>query len=101
MKQFVILVSILLAAVIVVACASPTPTVVPTVAPAPPKASVPTQTPVAAPVLKLEGLGSVKSLTMDDLKAMPVAQGWAGIKSSTGRITIPEQYKGVSVTDLC
>ncbi len=101
MKQFVILVSILLAAVIVVACASPTPTVVPTVAPAPPKASVPTQTPVAAPVLKLEGLGSVKSLTMDDLKAMPVAQGWAGIKSSTGRITVPEQYKGVSVTDLC
>jgi DMSO/TMAO reductase YedYZ molybdopterin-dependent catalytic subunit len=38
---------------------------------------------------------------MNDIKALPVAEGWAGIKSSTGRITVPERYKGVALAELC
>jgi DMSO/TMAO reductase YedYZ molybdopterin-dependent catalytic subunit len=38
---------------------------------------------------------------MNDLKALPAAEGWAGIKSSTGKITVPERYKGVALAELC
>jgi DMSO/TMAO reductase YedYZ molybdopterin-dependent catalytic subunit len=78
-------------------------TTAPTVAPRPPAAE-PTKAPAAAPapvVLKLEGSGGAKSLTMNDLKALPAAEGWAGIKSSTGKITVPERYKGVALAELC
>ena len=37
---------------------------------------------------------------MADLKALPVTEGMAGIKSSTGAITLPEKYTGVSLKDL-
>ena len=37
---------------------------------------------------------------MDELKALPVTEGQAGIKSSTGQITIPEQFKGVAIKDI-
>jgi DMSO/TMAO reductase YedYZ molybdopterin-dependent catalytic subunit len=51
--------------------------------------------------LQLTGLdGKSKSLTMDDLKKMTAVQGWAGIKSSTGKITLPTEWKGVAITDL-
>ena len=73
-------------------------TAAPTVAPI----AVPTQPTATAPVvLKLEGTSDAKSLTMNDLKALPAAEGWAGIKSSTGKITIPERFKGVAIDELC
>ena len=37
---------------------------------------------------------------MDDLKALPVTEGYAGIKSSTGKITPPVMVKGVALKDL-
>ncbi len=40
------------------------------------------------------------SLSMADLKALPVTEGQGGIKSSTGKITIPEPFKGVALKDL-
>ena len=104
MKQFVSFAAIVLVAFFLFACSTPSPTLAPTSAPAPAtKAPAPTQAPTAAPapvVLKLDGLASSKSLTLDDVKALPATQGWAGIKSSTGRITVPEQYKGVSLQAL-
>jgi hypothetical protein len=37
---------------------------------------------------------------MANLKALPVTEGQGGIKSSTGKITIPEPFKGVALKDL-
>jgi DMSO/TMAO reductase YedYZ molybdopterin-dependent catalytic subunit len=70
----------------------PTPTVVPTETP------IPTQPP--KPVLEIVGPSETKSLTMPDLMALPVTEGYAGIKSSTGKITPPVPFKGVALKDL-
>lgn len=64
-----------------------------------------TSTPTADPgptgtVLALVGPNGGHALSMADLKALPATEGQAGIKSSTGQITIPEQFKGVSIKDL-
>jgi DMSO/TMAO reductase YedYZ molybdopterin-dependent catalytic subunit len=40
------------------------------------------------------------SLTLDELMALPVTEGYAGIKSSTGKITPPIPMKGVALKDL-
>jgi hypothetical protein len=80
--------------------AGPVATAAAPVAPAAAKAPEATKAPVSEVVLKLEGPGGTKSLTLDDLKAVPATEGWAGIKSSTGRITIPERFKGVALDDL-
>jgi hypothetical protein len=37
---------------------------------------------------------------MADLKALPAREGMAGIKSSTGKITLPNKFKGVALEDL-
>jgi len=87
-------------------CSSPAATaVLPTVTAADPTltaTSVPsTATPVAAePVLQITGPDGSKSFTLADLKALPVTEGQGGIKSSTGKITLPELYRGVSLKDL-
>jgi hypothetical protein len=60
--------------------------------------SAPTE--AAVPVLEIVGLTETKSLTMDELKALPVTEGYAGIKSSTGKITPPVMVKGVALKDL-
>jgi len=52
-------------------------------------------------VLELVGLNGSKTLTMDELKALPATESWGGSKSSTGRITVPSLYKGVALADLC
>jgi DMSO/TMAO reductase YedYZ molybdopterin-dependent catalytic subunit len=39
-------------------------------------------------------------LTMEQIKALPSTDGQAGIKSSTGKITIPEPFKGVALKDI-
>lgn len=64
----------------------------------------PTATPSPTPspvVLELVGPSGTKTLTMEELKALPVEEGWSGIKNSVGRITLPERYKGVSLEYLC
>jgi DMSO/TMAO reductase YedYZ molybdopterin-dependent catalytic subunit len=60
-----------------------------------PMSSEPTGT-----VLALVGPNGGHALSMDDLKALPVTEGQGGIKSSTGKITIPEPFKGVALKDL-
>ncbi len=54
----------------------------------------------AVPVLEIVGETETKSLTMEELKALPVTEGYAGIKSSTGKITPPVMIKGVALKDL-
>ncbi len=60
-----------------------------------PVASGPTGT-----VLKLIGSNGGHALTLVDLKTLPVTEGMGGIKSSTGKITLPEKYTGVSLKDI-
>lgn len=58
-------------------------------------------TPVPAePVLEIVGPAETISLTWDELNALPVTEGYAGIKSSTGKITPPIPMKGVALKDL-
>jgi DMSO/TMAO reductase YedYZ molybdopterin-dependent catalytic subunit len=52
------------------------------------------------PVLEVVGLDRSVSLSMGDLQDMPVVEGWSGTVSSTGKISLPIQIKGVSLTDL-
>ncbi len=75
----------------------------PTAAPAAPTqtASASAASASAAPVLELQGPAGSQSLTLDELKALPVVEGWAGLKTSTGRIVVPERFKGVALDELC
>jgi hypothetical protein len=41
-----------------------------------------------------------RAVTLAELQQLPVTEGYAGIKSSTGRITPPTTYTGVAVSDL-
>ena len=52
-----------------------------------------TAVPAAEPILEVISETGSKSLTLDDLKAMAVVEGQAGIKSSTGKITPPALLK--------
>jgi DMSO/TMAO reductase YedYZ molybdopterin-dependent catalytic subunit len=55
----------------------------------------------AEAVLTLTNLeGKSKDFTLDDLKKLPASEGQAGIKSSTGKITPPDLFKGVLLTNL-
>ncbi|MFZ5819212.1 MAG: molybdopterin-dependent oxidoreductase [Chloroflexota bacterium] len=54
----------------------------------------------AAPVLEIVGPATTLSLTMPELMALPATEGYAGIKSSTGKITPPVPFKGVALKDL-
>ncbi len=51
-------------------------------------------------ILTLVGPKGGNTLTLAQLQQLPVTEGQAGIKSSTGQITIPELFKGVSLKDL-
>jgi DMSO/TMAO reductase YedYZ molybdopterin-dependent catalytic subunit len=74
--------------------AAPVETQAPTV-PAPTEPSEP-----AVPVLEIFGPSQNLSLTMAELMALPATEGYAGIKSSTGKITPPLPFKGVALKDL-
>lgn len=50
--------------------------------------------------LTLAGSGGEEVIALEKLKTLPATEGQAGIVSSTGKITIPELYKGVAVKDL-
>lgn len=63
-------------------------------------------TPTAAPpsaevALEISGPAGSKTLTLDEVRALPAVQGWAGTKSSTGKITQPTLHKGASLEELC
>lgn len=60
----------------------------------------PMPTEPAQPVLEIVGPNETISLTLDELKALPATEGYAGIKSSTGKITPPIPMKGVALKDL-
>jgi DMSO/TMAO reductase YedYZ molybdopterin-dependent catalytic subunit len=51
-------------------------------------------------VLTIRGENGSRTFTMNQLQALPSYQGYAGIKSSTGVITVPSKYKGVPLADL-
>jgi DMSO/TMAO reductase YedYZ molybdopterin-dependent catalytic subunit len=51
-------------------------------------------------VLEVVGPDGAKSYTLDQIRDMPSAEGYAGTKSSTGRITTPVLVKGVPLKDL-
>jgi hypothetical protein len=72
----------------------------PSVTEAPIVEASPIPTEPAVPVLEIAGETESKSLGMDELKALPVTEGYAGIKSSTGKITPPVIMKGVALKDL-
>ncbi len=67
---------------------------------APKAAQTPVATGPTGTVLKLLGSNGGHALTLADLKNMPVTEGMGGIKSSTGKITLPEKYTGVSLKDI-
>ena len=50
--------------------------------------------------LEVTGPGGSVTLDMGDLEDLPLTEGWGGFVSSTGEITIPERYEGVSLADL-
>jgi hypothetical protein len=54
----------------------------------------------AVPVLEIVSETGSRSLTLEELKALPATEGYAGIKSSTGKITLPVMMKGVALKDL-
>jgi DMSO/TMAO reductase YedYZ molybdopterin-dependent catalytic subunit len=74
--------------------------------PAPTPTSAPVATEVQATeapaevVLEIVGAAETKSFTLADLQALPITEGFAGTKSSTGKITPPVTFKGVSLKDL-
>lgn len=74
------------------------PTAEPTVEPTP----VPTEEPTAVPepIMTIVGQDGEKTFTMEDLMAMEIVEGQAGIKSSTGQIYPPALYRGVSLKTL-
>ena len=51
-------------------------------------------------VLTLVGDEGEKQFTLNQLQALPAYTGYAGIKSSTGVITLPAEYTGVRLSDL-
>lgn len=64
----------------------------------------PTQTPTAEisdePIFEIAGIDETLTFSMADLMALPATEGYGGIKSSTGKITPPMMFKGVSLKYL-
>ena len=50
--------------------------------------------------LEVTGPAGTVTLDMGDLEDLPVTEGWGGFVSSTGEISIPERFQGVSLADL-
>ena len=60
----------------------------------------PTVSPSGPIVLTLAGEKGEKQFTLNQLEALPAYTGYAGIKSSTGVITLPAEYTGARLSDL-
>jgi len=55
---------------------------------------------VSTPALEVAGPGGVRAFTVVQLKKLPVTEGFGGVKSSTGKVTLPGSWKGVALRDL-
>ncbi len=109
-----VLVFCVLIALVFSACQSATSTPAPTDVPVVPTAlpviptAVPTEVPtleptvevVQLPILELVTPTETLNLTLADIEKLPATTGMAGIKSSTGKITPPMLFTGVSLKDL-
>jgi DMSO/TMAO reductase YedYZ molybdopterin-dependent catalytic subunit len=60
----------------------------------------PSVSPSGPIVLTLVGEKGQRSFTLNQLEALPAYTGYAGIKSSTGVVTLPSEYTGVRLSDL-
>jgi hypothetical protein len=54
----------------------------------------------SAPALKVAGQDGVRAFSVAQLKKLPVTAGFGGVKSSTGKVTLPGGWKGVALRDL-
>ncbi len=92
---------IIILALIFGACAANTPEPVPaTEAPTAPPTEAPTAAPTGETIFEIVTPGESRSFNMEELMALPASEGFGGIKSSTGKITPPMKFKGVSLKDL-
>ena len=94
--------AILLALAFGFAACGPQAPITPAVVEAPAITEAPTEAPaIPEPaVLEIVGPSQNLSLSMAELVALPATEGYAGIKSSTGKITPPIPFKGVALKDL-
>ena len=46
------------------------------------------------------GPSGTRALTLEQLRKLPATGGQAGVKSSTGKVTLPAHYEGVDLRDL-
>ncbi|PKO11892.1 MAG: hypothetical protein CVU39_26865 [Chloroflexi bacterium HGW-Chloroflexi-10] len=76
------------------------PTAVPVEPTATPVPVQPTATAIPEPILEIVTDTESMALTLDELMALAVVEGQAGIKSSTGKITLPTAFTGVTLKDL-
>jgi DMSO/TMAO reductase YedYZ molybdopterin-dependent catalytic subunit len=65
-----------------------------------PAQASPAVSPTGPVVLTLVGDDGEKQFTLNQLQVLPAYTGYAGIKSSTGVITLPAEYTGVRLSDL-
>ena len=79
-----------------------TPAVVEEPTEAEPEAPAETEPPAEDSTVVLEIVGPATNLsyTMAELMELPATEGYAGIKSSTGKISPPITFKGVALKDL-
>jgi DMSO/TMAO reductase YedYZ molybdopterin-dependent catalytic subunit len=98
MKRRFLMTIVLLIVLIVSACqTAPAAQVAPTTAPAATSASAPANSDA---ILIISNDKEQKNLTLDEIKKLPAVEGQAGIKSSTGKITLPAKFRGVLLSDL-
>jgi len=77
------------------------PTETEPVSPPTPASTVPPPTATTGPVvLELVGPAETKGLSLNEIMLLGTTEGEAGIKSSTGKITLPAPFRGVSLKDL-
>ncbi|MBN2559712.1 MAG: molybdopterin-dependent oxidoreductase [Phycisphaerae bacterium] len=110
MKRRLIGMLVLLAVVFAAACqptpaptAAPEPTLMPTEVPTEEPTEAPTEEPEPAGevVLDVVGLdGTTVSLTMADVTALAVSEGWGGFMTSTGDIIPPARVTGAPIGAL-
>jgi DMSO/TMAO reductase YedYZ molybdopterin-dependent catalytic subunit len=100
MKQHLIFWVVLIFILLAVPACAPAPAPIgslPSAVPAEPTTQPASIGPV---VLTLSGPQETLTFTMADLQALPATSGQAGMKSSTGKITVPAQFTGVLLEDL-
>lgn len=112
-RLLMVFVALIVAFCLMVGCAAPatpsapsteaTPSGAPAASSTPSTGAEPASQPASgyAPTLEIIGPDTSKKLTLDELKKMPATEGYAGIKTSTGKIQLIAKYKGVLLEDLC